>query len=77
MKFLLKYMRITYTGFHGFHTSCTLQHDPNLKKKKVVPNQKLAKKKEKQEARRRLEPIVIPMDPDSVAGEAATDSTAK
>ena len=53
-----------------FHTSQVLEHDPNLKKKKklVMDQTKEKIRKDKQAAKRRAEPIIIPVDPDSVPG---------
>ena len=66
---LLKSVTLTRSGANGFHMSSPLQHDPTLKKKKkLLLDPKLVRKREKQEAKRRLEPILVPMDPDSVAG---------
>ena len=49
-----------------------LKHDPNLKKKKKVQMDQAKDKlrKERQAAKRRAEPIIIPVDPDSVPGTA-------
>ena len=53
-----------------FHTSQVLEHDPNLKKKKKVMMDQTKEKirKDKQAAKKRAEPILIPVDPDSVPG---------
>ena len=53
-----------------FHTSQMLGHDPNLKKKKkqAVDQAKEKIRKDKQAAKRKAEPIIIPVDPDAVTG---------
>lgn len=56
--------------FRSFHTSQRLEHDPNLKKKKklALDQAKEKSRKDKQAAKRRAEPIFVPVDPDSMPG---------
>lgn len=75
---LLKSVTLTRSGANGFHMSSPLQHDPTLKKKKkLLLDPKLVRKREKQEAKRRLEPILVPMDPDSVADPVLFENSRK
>ena len=67
---LSRHARWGFSLHRLFHTSQRLEHDPNLKKKKksAMDLAKEKMRKEKQAAKRRAEPILIPVDPDSVPG---------
>lgn len=55
-----------------FHTTQILEHDPNLKKKKKSTQDQAKEKirRDRQDAKRRAEPILIPTDPDTVPGNS-------
>ena len=65
--------RILLCGINQFHTTHRLEHDPNLKKKKKSTQDQAKEKirRDRQDAKRRAEPILIPTDPDTVPGKGS------